>query len=165
MKHRYILVFVGFSFIFYGCYTFKNASIPSDVKTFYVETFQTTDPTAPGDLNQRFSDALRNKIRNESRLIYAENAPDVEFTGTIKGFRLTDQAIIEGNTVAFVKLEIIVAVVYTNNKAEDKSWKSDFSFFRTFPSDRDFVSIQDRLINEIFNQLLEDIFNKAFATW
>ncbi len=149
-----------------GCYSFKGIAIPTDVNSYFVENFQNSAPQAPGDINQRFSEALRAKIRNESRLVYNEKSPDIEFSGTITGFRLTPEAPQAGNTVALNKLEITVSVNYINNNDEAKNWKNkQFSFFRTFPSDQDFISIQDGLINEIFKQLMENIFNDAFTGW
>lgn len=121
---------------------------------------------APGDINQRFSESLRAKIRNESRLIYNEQNPDIEFSGSIVRFGLTPEAPQAGNTVALNKLEISVAIDYVNHKDETKNWKSkQFTFFRTFESDKDFISIQDSLIDEIFKQLMENIFNEAFTGW
>jgi len=151
--------------IFNSCYSFKGIAIPPDINTYYVDNFQNAVPQAPGDINQRFSEALRAKIRNESRLTYLEENADIEFSGSITGFRLSPEAPQAGNTVALNKLEITVSVNYTNNKDESKNWKKQFSFFRTFESDKDFISIQESLIDEIFKQLMENIFNQAFTGW
>ncbi len=148
-----------------GCYSFKGIAIPPDVNSYVVNNFQNNAPQAPGDINQRFSEALRAKIRNESRLIYNDISPDIEFSGSITSFRLSPEAPQAGNTVALNKVEIVVSVDFKNNKSEEKSWKKQFSFFRTFASDQDFISIQDGLINEIFKQLMENIFNEAFTGW
>jgi hypothetical protein len=151
--------------IFNSCYSFKGIAIPPDINTYYVDNFQNAVPQAPGDINQRFSEALRAKIRNESRLTYLEENADIEFSGSITGFRLSPEAPQAGNTVALNKLEITVSVNFTNNKDESKNWKKQFSFFRTFESDKDFISIQESLIDEIFKQLMENIFNEAFTGW
>jgi len=160
----YISVII-IALIFDSCYSFKGIAIPPDMNTYYVDNFQNAVPQAPGDINQRFSEALRAKIRNESRLTYLEENADIEFSGSITGFRLSPEAPQAGNTVALNKLEITVSVNYTNNKDESKNWKKQFSFFRTFESDKDFISIQESLIDEIFKQLMENIFNQAFTGW
>jgi hypothetical protein len=160
-----IHLFIFLAILTIGCYSFKGIAIPADVNTYYIENFKNNAPQAPGDINQRFSEALRLKIRNESRLTYNETTPDIEFSGSITGFRLTPEAPQAGNTVALNKVEIVVSVDFKNNKDESRSWTKQFSFFRTYGSDQDFVSIQDGLINEIFKQLLENIFNDAFTGW
>lgn len=158
----WLLMLLGFS----GCYSFKGISIPPEVNTFFVEDFQLTAAQAPGDLNQRFGEALRNKIRNESRLKLNESEPDIIFGGRVTGFYVTSEAIREGNTVALNKLEIAVDIEYTHRKNEKAGWKNrSFRFFKTFDSSLDFQSAQEALIRDIFDQLTEDIFNAAFSQW
>lgn len=159
------IIFLFSGVIIAGCYSFKGISIPPDVNSYFVDNFQNTAGSAPGDINTKFSEALRAKIRNESRLVYNEQAPDIEFSGTVNRFTVTPEAPQAGNTVALNKLEIGVSVTFTNNKDEEKNWTKTFSFFRTFESDKDFVSLQDSLIDEIFKQLMENIFNEAFTGW
>lgn len=164
---RIIYITILIPLLFTGCtFSFKGISIPEDVNTYFVDNFQNSALGAPGDINQRFAEALRTKIRNESKLKYNEQNPDIEFSGTIVRFALSPEAPQAGNTVALNKLEIAVTVDYTYHKDETKNWKAkQFTFFRTFESDKDFISIQDRLIDEIFKQLMENIFNEAFTGW
>lgn len=160
-----ILVFLTIFFL-QGCYSFKGINIPTDVTTYFVDNFQNDAIGAPGDLHQRFTEGLRAKIRNESRLTYNEQNPDIEFSGRMVRFAISPEAPQAGNTVALNKFEITVSVDYFNNKDESKNWKSkQFTFFRTFESDKDFISIQDALIDEIFKQLYENVFNEAFTGW
>lgn len=164
MKKFYFLILI-LSISLTGCYSFKGIAIPPDVNTYFVDNFELSAQSAPGDLNQRFSEALRAKVRNESKLVYREQDPDIEFSGIITDFTLIPEAPQAGNTVALNRFEIRVTVNYTNNVDDTKSWKQTFSFFKTYASDQDFLSLQESLINDIFKQLMEDIFNKAFAGW
>ncbi|HRG19400.1 MAG TPA: LPS assembly lipoprotein LptE [Saprospiraceae bacterium] len=148
-----------------SCYGFKGITIPADVNTFYVENFDLATPNAPVEIDVQFSEAMRTKIRNQSRLKLREADPDVEFGGQITGYRVTAEAPKEGNTVALNKLEIVVQVQYTNHKNEKENYSRSFSFFRTFEADQDLQSVQEALNKDIINQLTEKIFNETFASW
>ncbi|MBK9737865.1 MAG: hypothetical protein IPO92_24190 [Saprospiraceae bacterium] len=164
MKFQLVTLIFAF-FLLSGCYSFKGIAIPPDINTYFVDNFQNSALSAPGDINQRFSEALRAKIRNESRLTYKEQGADIEFSGSITGFALRPEAPQAGNTVALNRLDITVQVIFTNNNDEKKSWKKSFSFFKTYTSDQDFISLQDGLVSDIFKQLMENIFNEAFTGW
>lgn len=165
MLFRFLFILTLSSFC--SCYSFKGISIPADINTFNIENFQQSSSAigAPGDIGIRYTESLRAKIRNESRLKYVEQDADIEISGTIEGFNIRPEAPQAGNTVALNKFEIVVNVNFVNNKDETLSWKQSFSFFRTFPSDQDFQSAQDGLITEVFRQINEDVFNKAFTSW
>ncbi|MBK7007373.1 MAG: LptE family protein [Saprospiraceae bacterium] len=122
-------------------------------------------PNAPVEIDVQFSEAMRTKIRNESRLKLRETDPDVVFSGQITGYRVTAEAPKEGNTVALNKLEIVVQVQYTNHKNEKENYSRSYSFFRTFEADQDLQTVQEALNKDIINQLTEKIFNETFASW
>ncbi len=148
-----------------SCYGFKGISIPPDINTFYVEDFENRAPNAPGGINQTFSETLRTKIRNESKLTLVDRDADITFAGYINRYSISSEAPQEGNTVAFNKLTISVSVEYTDAADEDKSWTQSFSFFKDFDATLDFQSEQDGFIEEIFTQIADDLFNKAFTNW
>ena len=149
-----------------GCvYSFKGISIPPDLNTFEVENFQLRALNAPVDIEVRFSEALRTKVRNESRLKLNTTDPDISFTGEVTRYAVTAEAPVEGNTVALNKLEIAVQVNYQNNRKEDDKWTKTFSFFQTYDSTNDLQAIEGNLIGIIFDQLTERIFNDAFTSW
>ena len=158
--------FLFFSIIILsGCYGFKGISIPPDINTFFVEDFENRAPNAPGAIEQTFAEALRTKVRNESKLRLTDPSADITFSGAVNVFRITSEAPQEGNTIAFNRLTIGVSLDYKNNRNEDDSWSQSFSFFRDFDSNADFQSLQDEFIDEIFVQITEDIFNRAFTNW
>ena len=71
------IIILGFSIFYSGCYGFKGISIPPDISTFQVEDFENSAPNAPAAIDQTFSEALKSKIRNESRLRLESNNPDI----------------------------------------------------------------------------------------
>ena len=77
MRYLSIILLCFFS----SCYGFKGISIPPDINTFYVEDFENRAPNAPGGINQTFSETLRTKIRNESKLTLVDRDADITFAG------------------------------------------------------------------------------------
>lgn len=151
-----------------GCkvYSFDGTSIPVGSKTFYVDQFDVRTSSAIPTLGQTISQALFDKIRNESNLIESDTDPDIEFKGSVTEFRVTAESPERGEETAFNRLNMVVAVEYINHlDDEDDGWKTKFPYFSDFPSDQNLIDVQDQLIEEINVQLVDDIFRKAFTNW
>ena len=148
-----------------GCYSLKGYSIDENVSTFYVDDFKSTALNAPATINQTFGEALKDKISKESRLKYSDLEPHLEFGGTVQNFIVTSVAPQPGETTSFNRLTIHVSVEYTNHLDPKDQWTKTFSHFADFPSDQNLLPVQDDLIDIIFKQILEDIFNQAFNNW
>lgn len=148
-----------------SCYSFKGISIPQEVNTFFVVDFVNIVDDAPIDIEVTFAEKLRAKVRTESRLKYKDVDPDIQFEGEITSYFVDYEAPKEGNTVDLNKLTISVRIVYKNNLNEEDTWSKNFSKFRTYESTVDLNSIQDELIDEIFDQITEAAFNEAFTDW
>ena len=158
------VLMIGFLFL-EGCYSFKGISIDPEVKTFYVHPFKNETFSAPATMDQITTEALREKIRSESRLINNDSEPDIEFKGSITGYAVTAEAPEAGETTSLNRLTISLKVEYINHQFEDKEWSSGFSYFFNFPSSTNLSDIEDEAIDAILTQLMEDIFNKAFTDW
>ncbi len=167
-KEKGILIFSCLLFMLFlitGCYSLKGYSIDDSVKTFYVDDFKSTALNAPATINQTFGEALKDKISRESRLKYSDLEPHLEFGGTVQSFVVTSVAPQPGETTSFNRLTIYVSVEYTNHLDTKDQWTKTFSHFADFPSDQNLLPVQDDLIDIIFKQILEDIFNQAFNNW
>lgn len=148
-----------------GCYTFKGYSIDPEIETFYVDQFDIRAFSAPPNINQTFSEQFKLKINRESRLVLDSRNPDIVFSGAITRYNVSSVSPEPGETTALQRLDITVEVVYTNKRDLEDTWKQNFSFFADFSPDQNLLDVQDQLIETIFTQIQEDIFNKAFANW
>lgn len=153
------------SLLWSGCYSFRGVSIDPSVSTYYVEQFTDNSLNAQPALSQRLAEDLKEKIRTESRLVFTDTDPDIEFTGIIVRYDVTSEAPQPGETTAINRLTITTAIEYINNVNEEKGWKKNFSFFFDFPSNTDLASVEDEAVTAISNQMMEDIFNAAFTDW
>ncbi|MFN0216324.1 MAG: LPS assembly lipoprotein LptE [Saprospiraceae bacterium] len=150
------------------CYSLKGISIDPDVKTFFVQIFETEASNAPPTLALEFTERLKDKVRLESRLTLKNTDSDVEFAGKVVDYRVIPVAPRPGEVVELNRLEVGVSVLFIHNKNDKKSWPSPRTFrhFAEFNNTVDLLSVQDQLLREtIFPQILEDIFNAAFNDW
>jgi hypothetical protein len=173
LYRRYFLPLAVVFLFLTGCYSFKGISIDPNIQSFAVRTFETTAQNAPPTLAIDFSERLKDKVRTETPLKLKNEEPDCEFSGRITGFSVIPLAPKPGETISRNQLKIDVFVNYViGEKLAEKGVKTEFpeagrtfSFFSEFPADADLSAVQDRLIEEITKQLLEDIFNAAFNNW
>jgi len=150
----------------YSCYGFKGISIPPDINTFYVEDFTLAgNVSPPADLSQIFAEALRKKVREESRLVNDESTPDIIFEGSIVQYRISSVAPEEGTTTSLNRLEIAISINYINEVNPDDSWKKRYSDFEDFDATADFQNLKDGLIDVIVEDIMERIFNDTFTNW
>lgn len=151
-----------------SCYSFRGISIPEGVERAYVPNYRNNALTAPPTLFLDMTEALRDKVRDEARLIVTEETPDIEIKGTLVDFRVSAEgASPAGEVAAFAKnnrLTIVVAIEYTNLRdPAAENWKSNFSEFYEFPGSQTLASVQDEAVEFLTEQINEKIFNRAFA--
>ena len=156
-----------------SCYSFKGITIAPEISTFFVDQFQNSTGTAPPDIGQRFSEDLKERILNNSRLLLNEDVPDIEFTGSVTSFSVqsvapqrdpnSTNATQFGSSIN--RLNISVQVNYVNNLDDEDSWSQSFSFFQDFDNTQNLTDIQDQFITDIFVQIITDVFNRSFTNW
>lgn len=157
-----------------GCkvsYGLNGSSIPPELKTINVQFFENTAPLVVANLSQSFTEALKDRIRSQTRLTIVRD-PDATgiFEGAITGYTIAPAAVqaTQGNQIpraALNRLTITVQVKYTTTvkNGEKQNFEQSFNRYRDFSGE--VASNEQRLIQEINKDLTEDIFNRAFANW
>jgi hypothetical protein len=147
-----------------GCYSFRGVTIDPDTKTFSVSLFTNNATAAPPTLAQTFTEKLKDKIRNNTRLnlINTEGA-DLQMSGQVVGYDVSAVSPQPDQPAQYNQLRITIAIDMLDNKNEKGSWKQNFSFQADFPGSGQLINFQDQLIKQISDKILEDIFNKAFT--
>ena len=127
-----------------GCYSFKGISIDAETKTFSVAVFTLSTPAGPPTLGTTFSEKLKDKIRTNTRLQYADNEAHLQFSGTVTEFSVNSQSPQPGQQAAFNQLKVTVAVEMNNSLKEKNSWKQSFSFQTDFPGSSSLLARRSR---------------------
>ncbi len=146
-------------------YTLNGASVPADLKTFSVQYFDNRAPLINPTLSQEFTEALKDRVTSESRLVLVDQDADIDFSGEITGYSVRPMAIQEDAVSAETRLSATVKVRYRNFKNPKENWESSFTAYQDFSSEQNITEIEGDLTQLIVEQMTEDIFNKAFSDW
>lgn len=143
----------------------SGASIPDEAKTISVAVFANNTSLGPPTLSQRFTEKLRDVVSQQTRLSLIKNNADLQFEGFIADYNVAPVAIQSNDQAGQNRLTISVNVKYINTFEAGKSFEQTFTRFADFPSTQTIASREADLVTEIYRQLTEDIFNKAFNNW
>jgi outer membrane lipopolysaccharide assembly protein LptE/RlpB len=147
-------------------YKLSGASIPAEMKTVSVQFFENNSTLVVPYLSQSFTEALKDRIRNQSRLSVVRTDGDANFEGRITDYSIRPVAIQGNERAGLSRLSITVSVKYTNALKPEQSFEQSFTRFQDLDLAAGALQTQEsRLIPQINQQLTEDIFNRAFANW
>lgn len=169
-SHNLKLIVGVFAFliIVLGCsvnVTFKGSSVPDNIKIASVQYFENRAPYINPALSQSFTEALKDRITSESRLIVRTGVGDVDFSGEIVGYETRPMAIQADALSQETRLTVTIKVRYNNFKDPRLNWESNFSAYQDFPSESNITAIEDELVTLIVDEITQNIFNKAFSDW
>ncbi|MFH1159353.1 MAG: LptE family protein [bacterium] len=161
-----VLLFVsGFMNSCRVSYSFTGASISPQVKTISIPNFPNNAQPVVATLSRDFTEALQNYFTSQTNLILVDQNGDLNLEGSITGYTVQPVAIQGNETAALNRMTITVKVEFTNKTDEKQNFESSFSRYLDYPSSQNLVSVQDQLIDQINEQLVQDIFNKAVVNW
>lgn len=167
MRKLTVLYFFLLAAFATGCkvYSFTGASISPDVKTISIAYFPNQASLVQPSLSQVFTEKLRDKFVSQTSLVQVTSNGDLQFEGAITDYTAIPTAIQGNEQAALNRLTITVQVKFVNTKDEKQSFQSSFSRFTDYDSRKNLASVEQELINEVCNQLVDDIFNKAVINW
>lgn len=169
MKKLYVFLIVA---LFSSCsIKFNGASIPAEMKTVNITFFENNAPLVVPDMSSKFTENLRNRIRNQTSLNMTTNEAHGIFSGTITNYDIRPTSVQDANnrgvaTSGTNRMTIAVSVKYTNNLDPKMSFEESFERHIDFPTaGQSFQAQEAGLIDQVLTLLTEDIFNRAFANW
>ncbi len=146
-------------------YSFSGVNISPDINTVTIQYFPNRAPVVQAQLSQLFTDALIDKIQSNTSLDLVPAGGDVSFSGEIRNYETKPTAITGNETAARNRLTITIRVVYTNVMDPEQNFESTFSRYEEYDSSQNLADVEGELIDLIIENILEDIFNKAFVNW
>ena len=158
--------FIIASMVIISCsYSFTGASVSPDVKTVQIDFFPNHSSLVQPSLSQTFTEKLKDRFVSQTNLELVKNSGELVFEGAITNYFSQPMAIQSTEQAALNRLTISVQVKYTNKKDTEKSFETAFTRYADFSSSQNLASVEVRLIDEICEQLVNDIFNKSVVNW
>lgn len=153
--------------LFAGCknYSFTGASVGPDVKTVSIAYFQNLAPLVQPTLSQTLTEKLKDKFIKQTTLTLVKSDGDLNFEGSIMDYSIRPSAISSGDNTALSRLTIGINVKFVNRKDEKMNFETRMEWFSDFPSSKSLQEEEDRLIREITDHLVEDIFTRSVVNW
>lgn len=156
-----------------GVYSFTGASISPDIKTISINNFFNNSPLGPSNMSVLFTEKLKDYFQRNTSLTLVEEDADLVLEGTIEDFSLTPVApTAEGGRNAqyfsgLTRLTLRVNASYFNKQDDQFNYDNkSFSFYKDFNQNTEELSSNEQeFVEEIFDQIILDIFNSSVANW
>jgi hypothetical protein len=165
---RNLIFLILFSFGLTSCkvYSFTGANVDPNIKTLSVSYIYNKSGNGPASASDIFTNLLKDKMVTNTNLQMLNTNGDVQFSGEISDYAYTIQAPSGNTTSDLRRITMTVSITFYNRIDEDGGFEQQrFTRFADYPVSEDLSTIEETIINEITDQLVDDIFNKAFVKW
>jgi hypothetical protein len=154
-------------------YSFTGTNINYElVKSFSVENFFNDSGGGPANMEQRFTEALKEYYQRNTQLELIRNNGDLQFSGSIVRYSLSPQSVVSSgdpnlpDRAGQMRLTIAVEVEYINMSNEEENKKQTFTFFQDYdPRSVTLLDVENQLVEDIFETIIQDIFTATVANW
>lgn len=148
-----------------GIYSFSGTSLSPDIKSVTVVNFTMATAGGPSNMALQFNEKMKEYYQRNTNLALLPSNGDLQLEGNISGYEVIPAAPTANDQAALNRLSITIQVKFTNNKDEEKNFDQSFTFFKDFPQNQTLSQVESRLIPQILDQLVQDIFNKTAGDW
>ncbi|NQZ78867.1 MAG: LptE family protein [Ekhidna sp.] len=154
-----------------GVYSFTGASISPEVKTISISTFYNNAALGPSNMSVLFTESIKDYFQQNTSLELVDSNGDLQIEGFISNYTITPVAATAGSAgqpdfSALSRVTITVSASYINVQDPTFDFDKSFSFFRDFNENQeDLTANEEAFAEEIFDQIILDIFNASVANW
>ncbi|EIM78064.1 hypothetical protein A3SI_04567 [Nitritalea halalkaliphila LW7] len=154
-------------------YSFTGTNINYDItKTFSVDNFFNDSGGGPANMEQLFTESLKEFYQRNTQLELVRSNGDLQLSGAITRYVIAPSATVSSqdpnipDRAGQMRLTIAVEVEYVNIHDEEQDLKRTFSFFQDYdPRTTSVLQVESELIEEIFENIIQDIFTATVANW
>ena len=147
-------------------YKFNGASIDyNKTKTIQISDFPIRATYVWGPMASMFNTQLKDKFLQQTRLQQVKRDGDLKIEGEITQYQQRNKSVSADGYSNQVELIMTVNVRFTNNKNHDEDFEKQFTANTTYESTQSLGSVQERLVDEMCQNLCDQIFNATVSNW
>src|ERR1700748_2299583 len=152
-----------------GVYSFKDVSIPPEVKSIHIGFIENRARYVDPQLSPQLTDKLKQKISSQTKLtqIQTEDA-DYDVSAYVSAYDITTAGV-SNQAASINRLTVSVHLALKNRLNEQKlgppDFETDISRNFDFPAGQSFTDAEVSLLPQIVQQLTDDTFNRLFSNW
>ena len=147
-----------------GPYSFRDATVPPEVKTIKIQLFENKARYVNAQLSARLTDAFNQKVNRQTKLTRT-NSDDAHYIvgGYISQYDVTTAGISAQQT-ATNRLTVGVHIVLRKT-LDNKTDEYDVSRSFDFPATLSLPQAEAQLLDDIIRNVSDEIFNRIFSNW
>ncbi len=141
---------------------------PSKYQTITIQNFFNDATEGPANLGINFTERMKEYYQRNTPLKLVPESQQLDLGGSIVGYGVSPVAPSGGDVnqqAQLQRLTITVKVEYTDYVDDSKTFNKNFSFFKDFGANQTLIAVEAEFVEEIFDQIVFDIFNSTYANW
>ncbi len=148
-----------------GIYTFRDVSIPDNVKTIKINYIENHASIVNPQLSSKITDQFKQKVSSYIRkasLVNSDNA-DYIIGGYVSNYSVSTSGI-SSQVTATNRLTVGVHLIFNNtlkNEVKEYDISHDFDFAATLT----LTQAENQLLSDIITNLSDEMFNRIFSSW
>ena len=152
-----------------GVYSFKDVSIPPEVKTIRVGFIENRARYVDPQLSPQLTDRFKTKISTQTKLTQVQGeSADYDVSAYVSEYNVSTAGV-SNQAASINRLTVTVHLALKNRFNEQKLGTPDFETDITrnfdFPSSQSLSDAEAALIPQILQQMTDDMFNRLFSNW
>lgn len=164
LRTSYLVLLTCLTFSSCRIYSFKDVSIPPEVKTVKIGFIENRARYVNPQISPRLTDRLQQKITGQTRLTRTNNDDaHYQIAGFISDYSVSTSGI-SNQQVATNRLTVGVHITFRNT-LENKTQEFDISRNFEFSANLSLNAAEGALADDIIRNLTDEIFNRIFSNW
>ncbi len=167
---RTVCCLVGLCLASQSCkiYSFKDVSIPPEVKTIQIGFIENRARYVDPQLSPQLTDKFKQKISNQTKLTQVQGDADYDVSAFVAEYNVTTAGV-SNQAASINRLTVTVHLALKNRLNDQKLGTPDFETDITrnfdFPATSNLTDAEATLTPQIIQQMTDDMFNRLFSNW